>query len=76
LLEDTMLHNRSFPVLYGVGSAAVLALPILLSPYVSRQRSSIELPSYHASDSGPNWVVAPVSNRTAQAVRDFKTTQI
>ena len=69
-------HNRSFSVLFGVASAACLALPIALTTYVGSQRASINLPSYHASESGPNWAVTPVSEHTAQAVREFKTSQI
>ncbi len=69
-------HNRSFSLLFGVASATCLALPIALTTYVDSQRASINLPSFHSSDSGPNWVVTPVSDHTAQAVREFKTTQI
>lgn len=69
-------HNRSFSVLFGVCSAAFLALPIALTTYVGNQRAPIDLPSYHGSESGPSWAVTPVSEHKAQAVREFKTTQV
>jgi len=76
-MEVTMSqHNRSFSVLFGAVSAACLALPIALTTYVDSQRAPINLPRFPSSDSGPNWVVTPISDHTAQAVRAFKTTQI
>ena len=69
-------HNRSFSVLFGVGSAAFLALPIALTSYVGNQRSAIELPNFHTSASAPDYGVTPISEHKAQAVHQFKTTQI
>lgn len=71
-----MSHNRSFSVLFGVTSAACLALPIALTSYVGSLRASVELPAIHALYSGPEWTVNPISDRKAQAVHEFKTTQI
>jgi len=71
-----MSHNRSFSVLFGVTSAACLALPIALTSYVGSLRASVELPSVQASPSGPDWAVNPISDRKARAVHEFKTTQI
>ena len=71
-----MSHNRSFSVLFGVTSAACLALPIALTTYVGAHRAEVELPSFHNSHSGPDWSVAPVSDRKAKAVHEFKTTQV
>lgn len=71
-----MAKNRSVSVLFSASFVAFLALPVALTTYVGSQRASIALPNYHASESGPNWTVTPVSDRKAQAVRQFKTTQI
>ena len=70
-----MSHNRSFSVLFGVTSAAFLALPIALTTYVGSHRAAIDLPRFHSSHSGPEWSVNPISEIKAKAVRDFKTTQ-
>jgi len=71
-----MSHNRSFSVLFGVTSAAFLALPIALTSYVGAHRTEVELPSIQSSHSGPDWSVNPISDRKAKAVQEFKTTQI
>ena len=71
-----MSHNRSFSVLFGVISAACLALPIALTSYVGSLRAAVELPSVQASPSSPDWAVTPISDRKARAVQEFKTTQI
>ena len=70
-----MSHNRSFSVLFGVTSMAFLAMPIALTSYVGAHRTEIDMPVFHASHSGPDWSVNPISDRKAQAVRVFKTTQ-
>ncbi len=71
-----MSHNRSFSVLFGVTRAAFLALPIALTSYVGSQRAEVDLPVFHTSPSGPDGSVTPISDRKAEAVREFKTTQI
>jgi len=69
-------HNRSFSVLFGVGSAAFLALPIALTTYVGTQRTAVEQPSFHSSAYAPDYGVTPISERKALAVHEFKTAQI
>ena len=71
-----MSHHRSLSVLIGVTSAACLALPIALTSYVGSLRAAVELPTFHASHSGPEWAVNPITDRKAKAVQEFKTTQI
>jgi hypothetical protein len=71
-----MSKHRPLSVVIGVGSAAFLALPIALTSYVGSHAPRVEFPTFHASESGPNWTVTPISDRKAKAVRDFKTTQI
>ncbi len=71
-----MSQNRSFSVLFGVTSAAFLALPIALTTYVGAHRTEVELPSFHSAHSGPEWSVNPISDRKAKAVHAFKTSQI
>ena len=71
-----MKQNRSLSVLIGVGSAAFLALPIALTSYVGNHGSSVNLPTFHATHSGPDGLVTPISDQKAKAVREFKTTQV
>lgn len=70
-----MTQSRTLSMLIGVGGAAFLALPIALTSYVGTHSSSVNLPIFHASHSGPDWAVTPISDQKAKAVREFKTTQ-
>lgn len=71
-----MQKNRSISVLLSAGFVALIALPVALTTYVGGQRATVDLPNYHATHSGPEGTVTPVSERKAQAVREFKTTQV
>jgi len=71
-----MTQDRSLSFLLSAAGATFLILPIALTSYVGSHRTQIELPAIHTTHSGPEWSVSPVSDRTAQAVHTFKTTQI
>lgn len=71
-----MKHNLFRSILIGVGSAAFLALPVALTSSLGNHASPVTLPIFHASHSGPDGAVDPISDRKAEAVRRFKTAQV
>jgi hypothetical protein len=75
-MEAAMSQNRPMSVLLTLGSAAFLILPIALTTYAGSQRAVIQLPNFHTSVAGADYGVTPISERKAQAVHEFKTTQI
>jgi len=71
-----MAQDRSLSVLLSAAGAAFLILPIALTSYIGSHRTRIDMPAIHTTHSGPEWSVSPISDRKAQAVHTFKTTQI
>jgi len=71
-----MTQDRSLSVLLSVTGAVFLILPFALTSYFGSQRVQVDIPAIHTSHSGPEWEVSPISDRKAQAVVSFKTTQI
>jgi len=71
-----MTKDRSMSVLLSVTGSAFLILPIVLTSYVGSHRAQLDLPAIHTTHSGPEWSVSPISDRKAEAVHTFKTTQI
>lgn len=71
-----MQQSRALSVICTLGTVAFLALPLAVTNYLGNHGASVNLPSFHATHSGPDWAVTPTSGQKVEAVRQVRTSQI
>ena len=71
-----MKSLRSIPVVLTAGLGVFLIFPVAMASYAASHAVPVSLPSFHSQVEGQTVALTPISFQKAQAVRDFKLTQI